>query len=500
MSSNSKDTPVGKRSLKAPQLRKAAKQNAEAKHASGTIRVGLMLIGIVIAAIAYAFPNLSSILNGEKIVDQCKQTNFKSLLFFKLNLFRVASCQKYALMIDAGSTGSRIHVYRFHQCTHLDPVKLEEEELFAQTIPGLSAYPDDPQQAAESLDVLLKGAMDLVPVHLQKKTPIAVKATAGLRLLGQTKGQDILDAVRHHLETNYPFPIIGGKEGVAIMDGRDEGVFAWITVNFLLGNFDPSPIPRHTAAVLDLGGGSTQIVFEPDLLEDGTLPPLPDNDFKYVLNHEGREYLLYQHSYLGYGLMEARKRIHQQVLQQALEDDLSHACLPRGLQWDYTKGTDPVKFLGAGSFSDCLGVADLMLNKHKECDFSPCSFDGIYQPPIADTFTKGPIYIFSYFHDRTIPLGLPASFRLPELAQLTESICSGAYLENVTDVALKDELLDRPEWCLDLSFIYRLLSFGYEIPNDRELTVAKKIDGVETGWCLGAAIAILGDNSLRDLS
>lgn len=406
-------------------------------------------------------------------------------------------------MVDAGSTGSRIHVYRFHQCHDHDAVKLEEEELFAQTIPGLSAYPDQPQKAAESLDVLLDQAVKLVPLHLQKRTPIAVKATAGLRLLGQSKGDDILKAVRHHLETKYPFPIVGGEEGVAIMDGRDEGVYAWITVNFLLGNFDPHSI-RHTAAVLDLGGGSTQIVFEPDRLPDGSFPELPDNDFKYTLKHEGREHLLYQHSYLGYGLMEARKRMHQQVLDQKLlvsevEENYSHACLPRGLNWEYAKTTNPVKFLGAGSYADCLGVADLMLNKHKPCDFAPCSFDGIYQPPIADTFTQGPIYIFSYFHDRTIPLGLPATFILPELASLTEDICTGAYLENITDIGLKDELLDRPEWCLDLSFIYRLLSFGYEIPNDRELTVAKKIDGVETGWCLGAAIAILGDNSLKDI-
>ncbi|KAI9250364.1 nucleoside phosphatase GDA1/CD39 [Helicostylum pulchrum] len=475
-----------KEAVKTPytQLRESAKKNEKAKRspAAVQIRLGLMSIGIIIAMAIYFFPNFISRLDGNKAIDQ-------------------GSCQKYALMIDAGSTGSRIHVYRFHQCTHLEPVKLEEEELFAQTIPGLSAYADDPQQAAESLDVLLTGAIELVPKHLQHKTPIAVKATAGLRLLGQSKSDDILKSVRRHLETQYPFPIVGGEDGVAIMDGRDEGVFAWITVNFLLGNFDPSTVHRPTAAVLDLGGGSTQIVFEPDRLEDGTFPSLPDNDFKYVLKHEGRDYLLYQHSYLGYGLMEARKRMHQQVLQQTLadEDNLSHACLPRGLNWEYTKGNDPVKFMGQGSFADCLGVADLMLNKEKMCAYSPCSFDGIYQPPIADTFKQGPIYIFSYFHDRTIPLGLPVSFKLPELAQLTESVCSGAYLENVTDISLKDELLDRPEWCLDLSFIYRLLSFGYEIPDYRELTVAKKIDGVETGWCLGAAIAILGDNSLKDI-
>ncbi|CAO0793871.1 unnamed protein product [Mucor circinelloides] len=480
----------GRTNIKTPysSFKDAAKENAKAKQTTSgiQIRLGVMVFGILLASVFYLFPDVLTSIGSAS---------------------NSGACQRYALMIDAGSTGSRIHVYRFHQCGDHEPVKLEEEELFAQTIPGLSAYPDNPQQAAESLDVLLEDAVKLVPKHLQRKTPIAVKATAGLRLLGQSKGDDILKAVRQHLETRYPFPIVGGEEGVSIMDGRDEGVYAWITVNFLLGNFDSTrSVKPHTAAILDLGGGSTQIVFEPDVLEDGSLPELPDNDFKYLLKHEGKEYLLYQHSYLGYGLMEARKRIHKQVMDSMNTDmvpsstDLVHACLPEGLSWEYTKTTsDPIKFMGAGSYADCLGVADLMLNKGKSCDFSPCSFDGIYQPPIADTFTKGPIYIFSYFYDRTQPLGLPASFRLPQLASLTESVCSGAFIENVTDVSLKDELLDRPEWCLDLSFIYRLLSFGYEIPDDRELTVAKKINGVETGWCLGAAIAILGDNSLKDI-
>lgn len=74
------------------------------------------------------------------------------------------------------------------------------------------------------------------------------------------------------LETEYPFPIADGKDergqkaskGVEIMDGKEEGVYAWITVNYLLNRIGNSEgESRETAAVMDLGGGSTQIVFEP---------------------------------------------------------------------------------------------------------------------------------------------------------------------------------------------------------------------------------------------
>ncbi|KAI7870932.1 nucleoside phosphatase GDA1/CD39 [Spinellus fusiger] len=407
-------------------------------------------------------------------------------------------CFRYTVMIDAGSAGSRIHVYQFQQCTRSDPIRLHNETLFAQTIPGLSAYENvPPQQAAESLDVLLDQALDTVPTFLQKRTPIAVKATAGLRLLGNDKSEAILHAVRERLVTKYPFKVIDEQQDVSIMDGRDEGVYAWITVNFLLGHLDNSVLRLPTAAVFDLGGGSTQIVFEPDTLSNGSLPLLPAGDHKYSLTYNGRDHMLYQHSYLGYGLMEARKRIHDTVVgENSLALDVHHhPCLPQDLPWTFK---DSIRFLGQGIYDACENTIKTMINKEAHCPESPCSFDGVYQPPLADAFKSGPIYIFSYFFDRTQPLGLPLQFKLPELKQLTYEVCSGDYLKNLKNEALQEEMKGRPEWCLDLTYMYNLLAHGYEIPEDRVIHIAKKIDGVETGWCLGAAIAMLDNTLLHD--
>ncbi|KAI9611505.1 hypothetical protein H4Q26_008458 [Puccinia striiformis f. sp. tritici PST-130] len=95
---------------------------------------------------------------------------------------------RYALMVDAGSTGSRIHVYRFSYC--LPPSSTStgdsassilpklENELFFKTQPGLSSYAGRPIDAAESLRPLLQAALDGVPVEQRHCTPISVKATA----------------------------------------------------------------------------------------------------------------------------------------------------------------------------------------------------------------------------------------------------------------------------------------------------------------------------------
>lgn len=126
---------------------------------------------------------------------------------------------QWALMIDAGSTGSRIHIYKFHNC---HPAPEYEYEVFKMIQPGLSKFAGDAEGAARSLDPLLEEAMATVPESLRKCTPVAVKATAGLRLLGPEQSSDILAAVRGRLESGYPFPVVK-KDGVVIMDGKDEG-------------------------------------------------------------------------------------------------------------------------------------------------------------------------------------------------------------------------------------------------------------------------------------
>ena len=96
------------------------------------------------------------------------------------------------------------------------------------------------------------------------------------------------------------------------MDGKDEGVYAWITANYLLGTIKASTPPdTPTCAVLDLGGASTQIVFEPVFASSDMR--LEEGEHKYDLQFGGRSHVLYQHSYLGYGLMRARRHVHRLV-------------------------------------------------------------------------------------------------------------------------------------------------------------------------------------------
>ncbi|KKF94177.1 putative guanosine-diphosphatase [Ceratocystis platani] len=419
---------------------------------------------------------------------------------------------QYVLMVDAGSTGSRIHVYKFNNCG--DTPELEGE-VFEKSKPGLSAFADDPVAAAKSLDPLMKIAMENVPDALKSCTPIAVKATAGLRLTGAKAAQDVLDAVRSHLETSYPFPVVSKEDnGVVIMDGSDEGVYAWITTNYLLGKIgglEKTP----TAAVFDLGGGSTQIVFEPTFPETNGKPEkMSEGDHKYELKFGGNNFTLYQHSHLGYGLMSARKALHASFVEDLYESHKSdskfvdtplvHPCLPPGtvekisvtLSENHPLGevanftmTGPATALPA----QCRALAEKILHKEKACALMPCSFNGVHQPSLARTFATQDVFIFSYFYERTKPLGMPESFTLSEMHDLTASVCGGedSWAKFKSIPGALEELKNEPMFCTDLNFMMALLHTGYEMPLEREVRIAQKIKGNEVGWCLGASLPLL---------
>ena len=70
------------------------------------------------------------------------------------------------------------------------------------TQPGLSSFAGNPEGAARSLDVLLDEAVRVVPKAMDACTPVAVKATPGLRLLPECA--DILSVVEERIRS-YAF-------------------------------------------------------------------------------------------------------------------------------------------------------------------------------------------------------------------------------------------------------------------------------------------------------
>lgn len=61
----------------------------------------------------------------------------------------------YGIMFDAGSTGSRIHIFKFKQANDGQPFHLLDEK-FEQVKPGLSSYAENPQKVMNHFNQYLK--------------------------------------------------------------------------------------------------------------------------------------------------------------------------------------------------------------------------------------------------------------------------------------------------------------------------------------------------------
>ncbi|XP_044516700.1 ectonucleoside triphosphate diphosphohydrolase 6 [Gracilinanus agilis] len=333
----------------------------------------------------------------------------------------------YGIMFDAGSTGTRIHIFKFTQTSKETPTLTHE--TFKALKPGLSAYADDVEKSTQGIQELLNVAKEEIPFDLWKVTPLVLKATAGLRLLPGEKAQKLLQKVREVFQAS---PFLVGDDCVSIMNGTDEGVSAWITVNFLTGNLNTPG--KNSVGMLDLGGGSTQITFLPKI--EVTLQTSPAG---YITSFQmfNSTYKLYSYSYLGLGLMSARLAILGGV-EGKPGDHLYELCSKK--------------------------VSEILHNKvHKTEEVKNLDF-----------------YAFSYYYDLAAKVGLIDNEKGGSLT-VEDFEIAAKYVCRTMEINPQEN----PFICMDLTYINLLLQeFGF--PKTKVFKLARKIDDIETSWALGA--------------
>ncbi|CAF1588496.1 unnamed protein product [Rotaria sordida] len=130
----------------------------------------------------------------------------------------------------------------------------------------------------------LKPADQEVSRFKHRSTPLVLCATAGLRLLSETKQKPLLESVSN---TFKKYGFYRPKMDIAIMNETEEGIDAWLTFVYLKGEqFYGSRI-----AALDLG--DEEIIMK----------------YMHQFRMFRRDIKLCSRSYLGYGLMIARQTI-----------------------------------------------------------------------------------------------------------------------------------------------------------------------------------------------
>ncbi|XP_037082454.1 ectonucleoside triphosphate diphosphohydrolase 5-like isoform X2 [Pollicipes pollicipes] len=390
----------------------------------------------------------------------------------------------HAVVIDAGSTGTRVLAFTFHKSKIDGSLKLDKE-MFKELKPGLSSYVKDPEAAGAPLRELLAAARQFVPAADVAHTPLILRATAGLRLLPEQRAEALLQTARAEAARSG---FLVRPDAVAIMSGTDEGLFSWFTVNFLLDRLGGDP--GRSVAVFDLGGGSTQVTFAP--AEAGTVQHAPAGSIVDVSAMKA-DVGVYTQSYLGVGLMAARHSLLTAGLPREQRSVVSDCVNPIvATTWSYAGKTYNISGVETKkNYKFVKGISGLLDKTEPIVDFVQCYQSAVRflsgQVHAPEELRNREVYAISYYFDRATEAGLIDPFdggvvTVEQLMRAARHVCETANVE-------------QPLACLDLAYIAALLHAGLGLPGDHRLQLHKKIDDHETSWALGAAFHTLTNRS-----
>ena len=140
-------------------------------------------------------------------------------------------------------------------------------------------------------------------------------ATAGMRMLPVKSQNAILGELRRRIPllTNFYF----ADNHAAVITGKEEGLYAWISANYVLGRLriDERGDRAESVGIIDMGGGSTQIAFE--VPEQGNIDSVDFVQFNLgATDSTHLVYRLYVTTHLGFGANIANNKYHEMLMNQ----------------------------------------------------------------------------------------------------------------------------------------------------------------------------------------
>lgn len=375
------------------------------------------------------------------------KTKFRFLLFFLFSGISFncvyADAQDYLIIVDAGSTSSKLHLFNYNSNTAVPEIT----EVFSEKVsPGLSSYAEDPQNAGASLAKLLDDVnTQLANRHVDaNKVTVNVMATAGMRLLPINQQQAIYANVSDYIHTHSPF-LLGT---IGTITGKMEGLYGWLDVNYLNHTFQNHTTPEGS---IDMGGASTQIAFIPEH------PTEVSNLIHLTIN--GQSYPVFSISFLGLGQDEARLQMNQ--------DPEASACYPQNYSFAPSS-------LGNYSFDQCThAYANVIAEDHVKQSIPTIA-------PEQHFVAYSSIYrAYSFFNVLQSPDKVNVDHQIKEVCAETWEQMQVNY-PNEAPVYLAN-------YCANGTYISNLLYKNYGL-HGVQLKVVDQINNQSIDWTLGAAL------------
>ncbi|KAH3670408.1 hypothetical protein OGAPHI_000923 [Ogataea philodendri] len=438
----------------------------------------------------------------------------------------------YLVVVDAGSKGSRAYVYYWTSTQYLlannqlqvadnsvrllsrveeDPSDLPSiqtgEKWYKKLKPGISEFRENSAHIGPKyLVYLLKKVHDIIPIEQHYRTPIFVHATAGMRLLMPNEQNEILQNICEYLQRESSLYIPDCQSHVNVIDGDVEGLYGWIALNYLTGSFSKR---KQTAGLLDMGGASTQISFEPNEKEQKEHSNQLINLKLATLGQQTPDlaYNVHSNSFLGYGFSQIRLKFLR-TLETKVDQEkeyLLDPCFPAKRHQTLELDGIEKHVEGTGNYEECSEkIYQLIANKcvnHEdvsacllsdqlpEFSFSDSHFYGV--SGYWDTISK----LLSYNQNEE---DYGKIYAYDQMAQATQKVCSSSWKVLKEYKGMSKQELE--ELCFKSTYLTTLLHNGFGLnKNQSDFHVNDKVNGSAFTWTLGRAVLYASDESLIEV-
>lgn len=410
--------------------------------------------------------------------------------------------------------------------------------------PGLSSCSNNPSSASDYIDPLLKFAATNIPPSKHKETPLFILATAGMRLLPEQTQNAILDDLRKDIPKNYSF--ILSANHIQVISGKDEGIYSWIAINYLMGKFDHSfsngPIAlidlgnkfttrTRTIGMLEMGGASLQVAYEITsknqmnklkekfVSDEMVKNMISDVNLGCSTHDSNHDYHLFVTTYLGLGANVARTNYVNSLISDYLEKipttslnskviNITDPCLSIDASENITSfnksksnnsSIDYIILKGTGEFQNCEFKLKKILNPKMEESKNCYSNVNLTCPltKLRDTntpFAESEFYGFSeLWYTMNDVLGLGGDYSYQSFSKAASDYCSTNWL--VLQDRFNRKLYPKADYnrllyqCFKSAWITTILHEGFKMPKIyKKFRSALTVKGEQIQWTLGALL------------
>lgn len=401
---------------------------------------------------------------------------------------QATSCLKYAVLVDAGSSGGRLGVVHWAaaQPAQIRTVNINKQAAMFRDLPqdmtvkdgqvkeepGWHKYVDQMDNVSWDTDgkpkflAMVKEAQAYIPNTSWNTTQLFVKATAGLRLTSRSAPEQT-QLLLHEIQQTCGSTVFLCQK-VTVITGAEEGFFAFLSVNAGLGKLSYSD---STVTILELGGVSMQV--------SGEIPTERyTSDFTVALGN--RKVSIYSKSIMGCGQDALRQKLLEEVRREDASPEPEHPCYPTQGTWllELTNSSY-VKVKGAWDAERCNRLVTKLA---RECG----RLDGL--PPLS-----GEVRALSALPFTLIDLGLMTRkeekfVSTEEIAARTVKLCSQSweFMKKPADGNRRKEEILRDLCLVGLYIPVLLQEFGLQ--DNKELIYGVKVNGESAEWTRGAML------------